>query len=43
MPTMYKWEIAYTLEEIRIMLKADIRKQAEQIPAILHKKQEEYV
>ena len=43
MPTIYKWELAYTLEEMRDILKTDIRKQAEEIPALLKKKQEEYV
>ena len=32
-----------TLEELRTMLKADIRKQAEEIPTLLKQKQEEYV
>ncbi len=42
MPTMYKWELAYTLEEMRDMLKAQNRKRAAEIPEILKKKQREY-
>ena len=43
MPTIHNWQEWLDMEELRSMLKADIQKQAAEIPNILKKKQEEYV
>ncbi len=47
MPTLYKWQLAYTLEEARAMSKEHIRELAETIPARLidmrDKKKKQYV
>jgi len=43
MPILYKWQIAYTLEEARDREKIRIRERAKEIPALLQKKENEYV
>jgi hypothetical protein len=43
MPIIYKWEIAYTLEEVRERAKLRIRERAKEIPALLKQKEGEYV
>ena len=43
MPTIYKWQVAYTLEEARTRAKIHNRERAAEIPALLQKKGNEYV
>lgn len=43
MPTIHNWQEYIELEEVRAMLKAAVRKQADEIPTLLQKKQAEYV